>query len=140
MAMIMQRNPQLWGIMGDLYVKSSDWPGADKLADRLHKALPPQLQEADDTPLPPQAKQAIDTLMQQNEQLTQALHAAHDELDSKHMEIDSKEKIAAMDNETKIVVEEMRNNFGVFSEEVKHLTALLKNKIEPEISATPPLS
>ncbi len=35
--------PELFGIAGDLVAKAQDWPGADKLADRIKKAIPPQL-------------------------------------------------------------------------------------------------
>jgi hypothetical protein len=37
--------PQLMGIAGDLVVKAQDWPGADKLAERLKKTIPPQFLE-----------------------------------------------------------------------------------------------
>lgn len=35
--------PDLMGIAGDLVAKAQDWPGADKLAERLKKTIPPQL-------------------------------------------------------------------------------------------------
>jgi hypothetical protein len=35
--------PELMGIAGDLVAKAQDWPGADKLAERLKKTIPPQL-------------------------------------------------------------------------------------------------
>jgi hypothetical protein len=34
--------PDLMGIAGDLVAKAQDWPGADKLAERLKKTIPPQ--------------------------------------------------------------------------------------------------
>ena len=34
--------PQLMQVAGDLVAKAQDWPGADKLADRLRKTIPPQ--------------------------------------------------------------------------------------------------
>jgi len=34
--------PQLMGIAGDLVAKAQDWPGADKLSERLKKTIPPQ--------------------------------------------------------------------------------------------------
>ena len=37
--------PQLPQIAGDLMVKSMDWPGADEIADRLKKILPPGVAE-----------------------------------------------------------------------------------------------
>lgn len=37
--------PDLMGIAGDLVAKAQDWPGADKLAERLKKTIPPHLLE-----------------------------------------------------------------------------------------------
>jgi hypothetical protein len=39
------RSPQLMQIAGDIIMRNADYPGAEKIADRLAKALPPQLQE-----------------------------------------------------------------------------------------------
>lgn len=35
--------PELMSIAGDLVVKAQDWPGADELAERMLKTVPPQL-------------------------------------------------------------------------------------------------
>ena len=37
--------PQLIQIAGDIIAKAQDWPGADKLAERLRKTIPPQYLE-----------------------------------------------------------------------------------------------
>lgn len=37
--------PQLMTVAGDLVAKAQDWPGADKLSDRLKKTIPPQYLE-----------------------------------------------------------------------------------------------
>ena len=39
------RNPALMQIAGDIIMRNADYPGSDKIADRLAKALPPNLQE-----------------------------------------------------------------------------------------------
>lgn len=66
-------NPASAPIIGDLLAKNLDWPGADQIADRLRKMLPPQLQGQD-----PAAQQA----QQQVQQLQQALQAAQQQLQS----------------------------------------------------------
>lgn len=35
--------PQMMEVAGDLVAKAQDWPGAEELADRLRKTIPPQL-------------------------------------------------------------------------------------------------
>lgn len=88
MAQVLQGNKELMSVMGDLYFEMLDVPGADKIAARLKKALPPGLAESDDEnaqpmvqtpqgPVPPeQASQMIGQLMQAQEQMSQALEQA----------------------------------------------------------------
>ena len=65
--------PGAAAIIGDLVAKNLDWPGADEIAKRLKKMLPPQLQEGG---LPPELQQMIQegqqriaSLEKMNEQL-----------------------------------------------------------------------
>jgi len=44
--------PDIMPLAGDLLVNNLDWPGADKISERLKKMLPPPLQEKDDKPNP----------------------------------------------------------------------------------------
>ena len=47
MLQMTQANPELWTMIGDLIMKNSDWPGADEIAKRLRKMLPPGMAEAE---------------------------------------------------------------------------------------------
>ncbi len=69
MTQIAQKWPKLMDVAGDIVVKSFVWPGADQIADRLKKTLPPNLQESDDGQQDPQVQ--IQQLNQQNQQLQQ---------------------------------------------------------------------
>lgn len=40
--------PNLMTVAGDLVAKAQDWPGADKLAERLKKTIPPQFLDPDE--------------------------------------------------------------------------------------------
>ena len=40
--------PQLIQVAGDIIAKSQDWPGAEKLAERLKKTIPPQFLDPED--------------------------------------------------------------------------------------------
>ena len=57
MADNMAKNPALWSVIGDLYVKNQDWPGADAMADRIKKTIPPNLLEEENEGEPPQVIQ-----------------------------------------------------------------------------------
>lgn len=107
-----QSIPAIGTAAPDLVVKVLDFPMADELAERLKKTLPPELQDKEDgeVEIPPQIQAQLAQSQQMIDQLTQALNAAHDELDMKKAELESKERIAAQNNETKVVVEAMKQN------------------------------
>ena len=85
MAANMEKNPALWQVIGDLFVKNQDWPGADEMAERIKKTIPPQIldekpedgEEVIQTPHGPlpmsQVPQAIAGMDQTIQQLEQAL-------------------------------------------------------------------
>jgi hypothetical protein len=61
MIAMIQAQPQLFNIAGDLLVKNMDWPGADELAKRIEKTMPPGLLSdgpMEPPPPPPGAKEA----------------------------------------------------------------------------------
>ena len=53
LGMLLQANPQLLNIIGDLYFDNLDFMGADKIAERLKKMLPPGLNDDPDAQQPP---------------------------------------------------------------------------------------
>lgn len=87
-----QAVPQAGQFMGDLIAKYQDWPGNDKIAERLKKLLPPEMQD-ENKEVPPQAQAQIQQLSQMNEQLTQALNQAQDQLETKAQELEFKKQI-----------------------------------------------
>lgn len=99
-----QAYPQLLQIAGDIVFRNSDMPGADEVAERFKKTLPPQLAAGDDDQpqqIPPQIQQRMQALMQQHDQLVQQLNTLTEEINSKRYELESRERIAAMQEETK---------------------------------------
>lgn len=77
--------PQVLQVAGDLVAKNLDWPGADEMAERLKKLLPPGI--ADDEDLTPEQQQAIAQQQQQQQQLQQ--QAAQLELADKQANIEN---------------------------------------------------
>ena len=79
METVIQAAPQLMGVAGDLLVKNMDWPGAEELAKRLKKMLPPQLQEPEEgqkRAVDPAAQAQMQQMGQMLDQLTAALNEA----------------------------------------------------------------
>lgn len=80
MMQAIQVAPDLMGVAGDLIIKAQDWPDADKLAERLKRAMPPHLtQDEDGEPIiPPQVQQA----MQELQAAVETLQAEKSELET----------------------------------------------------------
>lgn len=77
MLQFIQAVPMAGQIAGDLIAKSMDWPGADEIAERLKKALPPGL--ADDEGDDPEAK--IAELTAQAQQMSEQMQMLQQELE-----------------------------------------------------------
>lgn len=78
-------------VIGDLLAKNLDWPGADEIAKRLEKMLPPQVRE-DGAP-DPQAQAAMQQAQQAvqiAQQLQQELQQAKDDRALKERELEIK--------------------------------------------------
>jgi hypothetical protein len=74
MGMILQSNPQLWQVAGDLFIKNMDWPGAQEMAKRFEKIIDPKIMaESDESPEMQQAKMQMEAMAQELDQLQQML-------------------------------------------------------------------
>jgi predicted nucleic acid-binding Zn-ribbon protein len=74
MGMILQSNPQLWQVAGDLFIKNMDWPGAQEMAKRFEKIIDPKILEgSDESPEMQQAKQQMQAMAQEMEQMHQMI-------------------------------------------------------------------
>lgn len=78
MAMVFQANPNVFPLIGDLWVASQDWPGAKAVSERLKKMLPPQLQDNEQSP-----EMQLQQLQQQMQQASQMLQIMQQELEAK---------------------------------------------------------
>jgi hypothetical protein len=87
--------PKLLDIAGDLFVKNMDWPGAQDLADRIRKTLPPGL--ADDSgpmsKVPPQVTAHLQQQGQLIQKLSSELQAATQEIATKRFELQHRERV-----------------------------------------------
>ena len=108
MSQIIQAYPQSMQIFGDLFFKTVPLPAGmgNEIADRLHKLLPPQLQEQDQ-PVPPQAQAQLQQMGQMIDAMTKQLHSQAQEIESKSAELASRERIVALQEQTKLNVAEL---------------------------------
>jgi hypothetical protein len=75
MTQLFQSSPQIAQAAADIYVRNQDWPGAQELADRLGKLVPPEL-KADEASSPEQRAEQLQQQLQQQAQIVEQLGAA----------------------------------------------------------------
>ena len=87
MSQILQGNPQLWSVAGDLFVKNMDWPGAEELAARLAKTIDPKLMSDDDkSPELQAAEQQIQAMGQEMEGMHTMLQNVQKSMEAQDLE------------------------------------------------------
>jgi hypothetical protein len=103
MAQLLQGNPQLWSVAGDLFVKNMDWPGAAEMSKRFAKTIDPKLMgDAEDNPALQAANQQMQAMAAELDQLHQMLQNVGKSMEAQDMERkDYEAKIKAFDAETK---------------------------------------
>jgi len=103
MAQLLQGNPQLWSVAGDLFVKNMDWPGAQEMSKRFAKTIDPKLMgDAEDNPQLQAAQQQMQAMAAELDQLHQMLQNVGKSMEAQDMERkDYEAKIKAFDAETK---------------------------------------
>jgi hypothetical protein len=74
MAQLLQGNPELWKVAGDLFVKNMDWPGAQEMSKRFAKTIDPKIMSDDDkSPALQAAEMQMQAMGQEMEQMHQML-------------------------------------------------------------------
>jgi len=103
MSMLLQSNPDLWKVAGDLFIKNMDWPGAQEMAARFAKIIDPKVMEGEDqSPEMQHAKQQIEAMTQHMQQMEGMLKRVQQSMEAQQLDIkrfDS--EVKAYDAETK---------------------------------------
>lgn len=104
--------PKLMDAAGDLVIRDMDWPGADKIAERLKKTMPPELTREDDEQepqIPPEVQQQIQQMDQVIQQQAQELEAASSGLEKARIDAESRERVAEINASSRLDVEELKS-------------------------------
>ena len=103
MSQILQSNPQLWSVAGDLFIKNMDWPGAQEMAARFKKILDPKvLSEGDQSPEMMAAQQQLEAMTQELNRMTDIIQNVQDSVAQREVDIkEYKAQVDAYDAETK---------------------------------------
>jgi hypothetical protein len=87
MAQLLQGNPQLWQVAGDLFVKNMDWPGAQDLAKRFQKTLDPKVLADEDNPALVAANQQMEAMAAEMQNMFDMLQNVNKSMEARDLEI-----------------------------------------------------
>jgi hypothetical protein len=121
MMAFMKALPQTAALVVDLFAQAQDWPGAEQIAARLAKTIPPQLMSPDMKDVTPQVQAILqgqeNAIKQLSEQLRQAMAALQDKNADraiKHDDIEKRFEAALLkvisDTETKMAAINQKAN------------------------------
>lgn len=125
--------PELLPVLGDIWAKNADFPDAPVLAERFKKMLPPQLQEQDPSDAAAQmaAKDAaLQQLTAQHQQLVAELARASDAIRTKRLDIESRERIAALNNQTQILLQQLKSHDEAATSQLASTLSTIQHRME----------
>lgn len=93
--------PDAAPVIGDLLASNLDWPGADEIAKRLEKMLPPQLRDEETGNIPPEVQGQMQQMGEAIQQLGEMLKEANEKykLEQQKIDIDREDKEGRRDIE-----------------------------------------
>lgn len=87
MGQLLQTNPQLWQVAGDLFVKNMDWPGAQDLAKRFEKTLDPKVLADEDNPALVAANQQMQAMQAEMQNMFEMLQNVQRSMEERELSI-----------------------------------------------------
>lgn len=101
--------PKLMDVAGDKVVKAMSWPGADEIAERIKKTIPPNLlEENEQQAIPPQVQEHLKQADQIIQMLQQKVAEQEQELKYSQEELATQKYKTDQDNKTRVTVEAMK--------------------------------
>jgi hypothetical protein len=102
MAQLLQGNPQLWAVAGDLFVKNMDWPGAQEMSKRFAKTIDPKfLTDEDKSPALQAAEQQIQAMGQEMQQMHDMMMNVQQSMEARDVQVkEFKAEVDAYNAET----------------------------------------
>ena len=87
MTPVLQGNPALMQIAGDLLVKNMDWPGAEEIAKRMKKTIDPKILADEDDPQLAAANQQMEAMQAEMENMFQMLQNVNQSMEAREIQI-----------------------------------------------------
>ncbi len=133
---MVQANPALMSVIGDLMVKNMDWPGAEEISERLKLTLPPEIQQAEakkkQKTMPPEMLKIVQQFEQALKQKDEMMAAAADEIEAARQEM-KKLKDAQEDKENEIKIKAVDTEIKAYQAETQRLQAVQQSMTPEQI-------
>lgn len=130
---VIQAQPELISILGDIWAKNGDFPDSHVVSDRFKKMLPPQLQDQDanDPKTQIQALQSqLAALGQQHQQLVAELGRASDAIRTDRLNVESRERIALMNNQTQLTLQMLKSEGAAAQSHLQAQLDAIQHRLE----------
>ena len=135
---LLQMNPQLFSVIGDILLQNSPLMNAKEIAERIKKTMPPNLLSdgKDDGFNPDQAKAQIQQMDQVIQKMTADLEQAQKLIEDKDQDRQADVIKAQLQSETSVKVAKITAASRADVQELRGVVELLKQSIPPQ--AAPP--
>lgn len=126
-------NPQMMALLGDVWVKMRNFPGSEKLSRRLAAMLPPEVKAAEEgqAQLPPEVTAALQAAQQEIQTLQQQLQEAASGMAAKQLDAQVRMAISQAQEQTKREIASQNNDARLDVEELKGMVAMLLQQMQP---------
>lgn len=132
MAQMVQANPALMNVIGDLLIKNMDWPGADEISNRMKLILSPEIKQAEQASktISHEVQQLQATFQQQMQQKDEMMSQAAQMIEQLKTEMQSlKEETSLKEKELEIKAAD--TEIKAYDAETKRLSAV-SGALSPE--------
>jgi hypothetical protein len=119
--------PKLMDIAGDKVVRAMDWPGAEEIAERIAKTIPPDLLDEKErkTPqIPPEVMQIMQQAQSHIQELEAALQEASQGIEKERIKAASAENVARINATSRQDVEELKGWIAMLTQQMQPPPAL----------------
>jgi hypothetical protein len=125
--------PKLMDVAGDKVVRAMDWPGAEEIAERIKRVIPPEItQEEGEGPqegLPPEVEQTLQQATEYIGMLQQQVQQLTAELQSKDADRQLKKYETDTNNLTRIAIEELKQETAQIDVRMRQIEQLIQPSV-----------
>lgn len=122
------KDPTMVRAVADILVRNMDWPGAQEIAARLHKMVPPEMLDPKGQSIPPQVKEKMKKMEQELEELRAKTKTKMAEIQAKHQSTMTKIQSEAQLNQAKLAMKQEQ-------EQVKNQAKLQLEQMQQQFDA-----